>query len=69
MTGKQAINSGRPLFKHADAIDGARPITQSEAREIAAVDPSLVYATENLMADTPAPVCECCFEFADSDGD
>ena len=69
MTGKEAINSGRPLFKYADAIDGARAITPSEAREIAAVDPSLVYATEGPMADMPAPVCECCFEFADADGD
>jgi hypothetical protein len=46
MTGKEAIDSGRPLFKYADAIDGARSITQSEAREIAAVDPSLIYAKE-----------------------
>ena len=46
MTGKAAINSGRPLFKYADEIDGARSITRSEAREIAAVDPSLVYVKE-----------------------
>ena len=46
MTGREAINSGRPLYKYADEIDGARSVTQSEAREIAAVDPSLIYVKE-----------------------
>lgn len=46
MTGKKAIASGKPLWKYADAVDGARAITAAEAREIAAVDPSLVYAKE-----------------------
>jgi hypothetical protein len=45
-TGRAAINSGRPLFKFADAIDGARAITREEAREIARVDPSLIYVKE-----------------------
>lgn len=46
MTGQEAIKSGKPLWKYADAVDGARAITAAEAREIAAVDPSLVYAKE-----------------------
>ena len=46
MTGRKAIESGRPLFKYADEIDGARAITPAEAREIVMVDPSLVYAKE-----------------------
>jgi hypothetical protein len=46
MTGREAINSGRPLFKYADGVDGARAVTQFEAREIAAVDPSLIYSKE-----------------------
>ena len=46
MTGRKAIASGRPLWKYADEIDGARAITPAEAREISAVDPSLVYAKE-----------------------
>ena len=46
LTGRTAIASGRPLWKYADAVDGARAITPAEACEIAAVDPSLVYAKE-----------------------
>ena len=46
MTGRKAIESGRPLFKYADEIDGARAITPAEAREIADADPSLVYVKE-----------------------
>ena len=46
MTGQEAIKSGKPLWKYADAVDGARAITAGEARDIAAVDPSLVYAKE-----------------------
>lgn len=57
MTGKEAINSGRPLFKYADAIDGARAITLAEAREIAAVDPSLIYAKECAHHDCDEQRC------------
>ena len=46
MTGQEAIKSGKPLWKYADAVDGARAITLAEARDIAAMDPSLVYAKE-----------------------
>lgn len=46
MTGQEAIKSGRPLWKYADAVDGARAITVEEAREIAREDPSLIYAKE-----------------------
>lgn len=38
-----ARSRGLQLYKHADAVDGARSITPAEARELVAVDPSLVY--------------------------
>lgn len=46
LTGSKAIASGKPLWKYADEIDGARAVDAAEAREIAAVDPSLIYAKE-----------------------
>lgn len=46
LTGSRAIASGNPLWKYADAVDGARAITVEEAREIAREDPSLIYAKE-----------------------
>jgi len=53
ITGRKAIEmaaaQGRTLHKCADPIEGARSgLTLVEAREIAAVDPSLVYITVEI---------------------
>lgn len=53
VTGRDAIEFARthrfPLRKHADPIDGVRAATVSEAYEIVAADPQIVYV------DMPIP--------------
>lgn len=39
-----AESSGCSIFKHADPLDEARPVSIDEARELLRVDPSLLYA-------------------------
>lgn len=50
LTGQEAIDAaeanGLRLHKYADPTDEAREVTIDEAREIAAVDPSLIWVPD-----------------------
>ena len=54
ISGRRAIDQAETLniqlHKFADAVDGARAVTIAEARDIAAEDPSLIYADDATIA-------------------
>lgn len=62
LTGLKAIEyaeqTGAALYKHADAIDGAREVDVDEARRIGQQDASLIWCAVDLT-DIGIQVAEC----------